>query len=203
MKLALIPLIHGISLLFLQPEAGSHKKIDAKIIAAFEESGAEFGGLSRNPGYSYFTKFTKGKEGWGDGLPGFRFGRDPKTDLPDPGIPFGVVYAPAKGVDFTDKGFRCLATLKSLTMLRIADRFNSDRPVSDAALKHLAGLSNLMELDLGFLRNITDVGVKELGGLKKLRILCLSGTAISDLGLRELSGLDNLVGTLPLENRSN
>jgi len=41
---------------------------------------------------------------------------------------------------------------------------------------------------------MTDAGMKELAGLKKLKMLSLFGPKVTDAGLKELAGLDGLLG---------
>ncbi|MCI0355580.1 MAG: NAD-dependent epimerase/dehydratase family protein, partial [Acidobacteria bacterium] len=70
--------------------------------------------------------------------------------------------------------------------------------VKDEALKELAGLKNLVYLNLGGTR-VTDAGLKELAGLKNLEMLILGKSRVddwgqvTDAGLKELAGLKNLV----------
>jgi hypothetical protein len=63
--------------------------------------------------------------------------------------------------------------------------------MTDAGLKELAGLHNLVALDLSF-TELTDAGLPELADLSNLSMLNLSGTKVTDNGLRELAGLKNL-----------
>ncbi len=64
--------------------------------------------------------------------------------------------------------------------------------ITDAGLKHLAGLTNLTYLGLIGAENITDEGLKELVGLQKLEELRIGNTGITDAGLKELAKLKNL-----------
>src|SRR5262249_10914831 len=63
--------------------------------------------------------------------------------------------------------------------------------VTDALLKHLAGLKTLQTLDLSFTK-VTDAGLKHLAGLKELLAVGLRGTKVTDAGLKELAGLKKL-----------
>ncbi len=58
-------------------------------------------------------------------------------------------------------------------------------PVTDAQLKHVAGLKNLQVLDLSSTR-VTNVGLKELVGLKNLRWLNLSTADVTPKGIAAL-----------------
>lgn len=64
--------------------------------------------------------------------------------------------------------------------------------ITDDGLAHLAGLSNLVALDLFWCRRITDRGMVHLRGLTGLTSLGLSGTQVTDLGLARLTTLVNL-----------
>jgi hypothetical protein len=57
--------------------------------------------------------------------------------------------------------------------------------VTDALLKHLAGLKQLQTLDLS-LTKVTDAGLKHLAGLKQLRLLDLDHTRVTDKGEADL-----------------
>jgi Leucine-rich repeat (LRR) protein len=63
--------------------------------------------------------------------------------------------------------------------------------VTDAGLKELAGLQELLTLDLGGTK-VTDAGLKVLAGLKQLQELYLYTTPVTDAGLKELAGLHQL-----------
>ena len=71
-----------------------------------------------------------------------------------------------------------------------------DCPTEEALIrKRLAGLANLVALDLREPhddRAITNAGLKELSGLKRLARLNLSSAHITDAGLKHLTALDNL-----------
>ena len=68
--------------------------------------------------------------------------------------------------------------------------------VTDTALErlkeHLEKLPNLEGLDLGDNTQITDAGLKHIGGLTNLKMLGLQQTQITDTGLVHLKGLTNL-----------
>jgi internalin A len=67
----------------------------------------------------------------------------------------------------------------------------SGKGVTDTGLKELAGLKTLRMLNLNATK-VTDLGLKELAALKNLRILDVGGTEVTDTGLKELTGLKNL-----------
>jgi tRNA A-37 threonylcarbamoyl transferase component Bud32/Leucine-rich repeat (LRR) protein len=79
-----------------------------------------------------------------------------------------------RGTRITDAGMKHLAGLKNLGWLVLAQL-----PITEAGLKHLAGLTNLGRLDLGNLP-ITEVGVHHLAGLKNLRELQFSSLQVTD-----------------------
>jgi internalin A len=63
--------------------------------------------------------------------------------------------------------------------------------ITDLGLKELSGLKSLQTLCLIDVQ-MTDVGLKELRELKNLKMLFLGGTQITDKGLKELRELKNL-----------
>ncbi len=67
----------------------------------------------------------------------------------------------------------------------------SDTQVTDIGVKDLAGLKNLQVLVLARTR-VTDAGLKELANLKTLQALNLNGTNVTDAGLKQLAGLQSL-----------
>jgi hypothetical protein len=70
------------------------------------------------------------------------------------------------------------------------DFWNPSR-VTDAELKHLAGLKRLTTLHLDN-SQVTDAGLEKLAGLKCLSVLYLNNTQVTDAGLVHLAGLNNL-----------
>lgn len=82
-----------------------------------------------------------------------------------------------------------LAILKLLPGLR--GLYLNQTPISDAGLKHVAGLKRLIVLGLTGTK-ITDAGLKELAGLQNLELLQLSDTAITDVGLKEVAKFKKL-----------
>jgi internalin A len=63
--------------------------------------------------------------------------------------------------------------------------------LTDAGLKEVAGLKKLTTLNLTGTQ-VTDVGLKELAGLQRLATLNLSRTQVTDAGLKELVAVKNL-----------
>ncbi len=59
--------------------------------------------------------------------------------------------------------------------------------VTDAGLKHLAGLKQLRTLYLDHTK-VTDAGLKHLSGLRQLQWLHLGHTQVTDAGLKHLAG---------------
>jgi hypothetical protein len=81
-----------------------------------------------------------------------------------------------------------LEHLEGLTQLQIL--YLGGGNVTDAGLKHLKGLTQLQILDLdGY---VTDAGLEDLKGLNQLQRLDLGGTDITDAGLEHLKGLTQL-----------
>jgi hypothetical protein len=81
------------------------------------------------------------------------------------------------------------------------DKYAQDQPiirvdffgtaVTDAGLKHLAGLKRLQSLYCGYTK-VTDTGLKHLAGLQQLQSLDLQSTWVTDAGLKHLAGLKRL-----------
>ena len=61
----------------------------------------------------------------------------------------------------------------------------------DSALAHLAGLTQLQELDLS-MTGVTDAGLKHLKGFPQLEVLHLSGSYVTDEGLPQIKALARL-----------
>jgi tRNA A-37 threonylcarbamoyl transferase component Bud32/Leucine-rich repeat (LRR) protein len=85
-----------------------------------------------------------------------------------------ITHLDLRGTRITDAGMKHLAGLKNLGWLVLAEL-----PITEAGLKHLAGLTNLGRLDLGNLP-ITEAGLKHLAGLKNLRELQFSSLQVTD-----------------------
>jgi serine/threonine protein kinase/multidrug efflux pump subunit AcrA (membrane-fusion protein) len=82
-----------------------------------------------------------------------------------------------------------LAHLKGLTQLESLTLANSQ--ATNAGLVHVKGLTNLQSLDLTFTK-VTDAGVEHIKGLTKLQSLNLHGVGVTDAGLDRLKALTNL-----------
>jgi len=96
----------------------------------------------------------------------------------------------------SDKGVAHLQGLKNLTLLDLRNEsFTATEPkaprITDAGLKHLAGLTKLEYLNL-MGQHITDEGLKHLSGMTNLETLSLSFAGITDEGLKQLEGLQKL-----------
>ena len=63
--------------------------------------------------------------------------------------------------------------------------------ISDAGIKHLAGLKKLRSLNLRY-TEVTSEGLRHLGGLSELKELDLSGTRVDEQGIQHLKSLGNL-----------
>jgi len=78
--------------------------------------------------------------------------------------------------DATDDSLKALSGLTGLTTLRVRSRF-----ITDGGLKHLAPLGDLAVLELnGHAKDLHGRGLEELGHLKKLKKLDLTGSGIDD-----------------------
>jgi internalin A len=69
--------------------------------------------------------------------------------------------------------------------------FGNNRQVTDAGLRELAGLTLLTDLNL-YGTNVTDAGLKELAPLKNLKTLNLRKTRLTDAGIETLAGFGQL-----------
>ena len=83
-----------------------------------------------------------------------------------------------------------LTHLSQLNSLRIL-KLEYNQQLTDKGLEHIAGLTQLSELDLAFVP-VTDQLIESLTELKSLKKLYLYGTSISDEGLRRLPELPEL-----------
>jgi Leucine-rich repeat (LRR) protein len=96
----------------------------------------------------------------------------------------------------SDKGLVHFQGLKNLTSLDLRnERFAEKEPktprITDAGVKHLAGLTRLQNLNL-MGQHVTDEGLKHLSGMTNLRSLALSFSGITDEGLKHLEELRSL-----------
>jgi Leucine-rich repeat (LRR) protein len=95
-----------------------------------------------------------------------------------------------------------MAALKKFNATFIHEGNNPKKPVrslylpsaklTDADLKPVAELTQVQVLKLDGATKITDDGLKELVGLKKLQDLGLSSTQVTDAGLKQLAELKEL-----------
>ncbi|MBX3474482.1 MAG: hypothetical protein KF754_08875 [Planctomycetes bacterium] len=106
----------------------------------------------------------------------------------------GLVSLTLNG-EYTDGGLRHVAELKTLRNLQL----DCDN-LSDAALVHVGKLANLEWLGLERCHRISDKGLRELAGLKKVNWLILHGdqegglggrgnSSVTDNGLKQLAGM--------------
>jgi len=86
-----------------------------------------------------------------------------------------------------DAALEHLSQLNSLRILKL----EYNQQLTDKALEHVAGLTQLSELDLAFVP-VTDHSIESLTQLTSLTKLYLYGTMISDEGLRRLPDLPEL-----------
>ena len=78
-----------------------------------------------------------------------------------------------------------IAWLRDLKKLRVLDLDVREPKVTDAGVAHLAGLTNLEELNL-FSQNVTDEGLEHLKGLSALSKLDVRSTKVTEQGLNRL-----------------
>ena len=105
---------------------------------------------------------------------------------------FNFIYWPSK---ITADGFSRIQNLKKLKYLRMTD---ANLPAS--ALRHLAKLSELEEIDIDVV-DLQDDDLKPLAGLTQLRTLTIRGGTPGDAGLAHLEGLIHL-GHLSIGGRT-
>ena len=96
----------------------------------------------------------------------------------------------------SDKGVAHFQELKNLRFLDLRnEKFTATEPkaprITDAGLRHLAGLTKLEYLNLQG-QHITDEGLKHLSGMTNLQSLALSFSGITDEGMKHLEGLQKL-----------
>jgi hypothetical protein len=65
--------------------------------------------------------------------------------------------------------------------------FGFQAPVHDEHLRMFAGLTRLEDLDLSAATDVTDAGLKHLGGLRQLRQLNLTNLPVSDQAVQQLA----------------
>ncbi|HKA05900.1 MAG TPA: hypothetical protein VKD71_01500, partial [Gemmataceae bacterium] len=87
----------------------------------------------------------------------------------------------------TDLGMAHLPHFKRLTYVDLGDGLN----VTDAGLKHLAGLAHLENV-IAHNSRLTDDGLKALTGLTRLRTLGVDGTGLTDAGVAHLKAFPHL-----------
>ena len=86
----------------------------------------------------------------------------------------------------TDEGIAALKGWKNLRRLNLRGT-----KITDTTLEHLAGLSSLESLDVGFAQ-VTDNGLERLGALENLKELTIGGNKLTDVGLEALRQLQSL-----------
>lgn len=99
---------------------------------------------------------------------------------------FSLEWLDLQHTRLTDRGVRCLASLRELRELNL-----SDTDISGEGFSALSGLHKLEKLDLHH-SGFADEGARHLGALDSLRFLDLAQTKIGDAGLKYLSSLPNL-----------
>lgn len=92
--------------------------------------------------------------------------------------------------DTSDAADSALPFLMGMNQLR---KLDLDRnAVTDTGLKNLAGMKRLRELHLGGCLQVTDAGLKHLRDLEALEYLSVSSTHVTDAGLEYLPELTKL-----------
>jgi hypothetical protein len=110
---------------------------------------------------------------------------DVQRDDTLPGKPvIGVFFS--RG-DLTDARSQALSKLKQLRSLGFRDA-----DLTDAGLKKLATLGGLENLYINPLKSITNTGLAELAGLRKLKFLGLEGSVLTDQEMKTLGRLKQL-----------
>ena len=84
-------------------------------------------------------------------------------------------------VSMTEKGVAAVASLRNLRRLKL-----EDLSVSSRELGGIKDLSRLERLDLQDCRHVNDDAIPLLSSVSSIRVLDVSGTAISDTGLAQL-----------------
>jgi hypothetical protein len=161
-----------------------------EIVKAWDDAGAKVGWMKDVPPEPLdgydFWEPFRNQDEPG-ATPAFRF--HPKNEEVLAKLPDpGVPF----GLDFhcssvTGPLLKTIAGLKSLRSLNVGGSLL----LTDEGLKELAGMKKLQGLYLFYAR-VTDAGLKELAGLKDLRALDLSHTQVKGAGLKELAGLKRL-----------
>jgi internalin A len=90
------------------------------------------------------------------------------------------------GANITAKGLESLTALKSLERLKAPANFN------DSGMLVVGKLKTLVALCIDEKNTVTNNGLKQIAGLKALRILQIISVSIKDEGLKVLSGLPSL-----------
>jgi Leucine-rich repeat (LRR) protein len=88
---------------------------------------------------------------------------------------------------YTNEGLKALSKLALLETLHVAGW-----GVTDAGIKHLAGLAHMKDLRLSGCGRITDESLRTVGGLRSLERLGLYKGQLTVSGLKALNGLTNL-----------
>lgn len=103
-----------------------------------------------------------------------------------------ALNSPALRVDFFGKPFYTTDRLKELAVLKdnIVILNLANMPVTDEDVKQISAFTNLQQLNLSFTK-ITGAALMHLSVLKKLKLLSLSGNALS---LRSLDPLRSITG---------
>lgn len=103
--------------------------------------------------------------------------------LPDLSIVLELLYG-----DFDETE---LAFLSDMPQIKLLDISNS-ASISNAGLRHLAGLTQLQQLSLGE-SEITEDGLRFLSGMHEMRELRLGDIPLQGDGLKEFQGMTNLL----------
>jgi internalin A len=169
------------------------------VVAAWEKAGAEFGWVKTIDLTGTGTEFIPAKQDLDNAAEAYyaavRFRVFPRGKLHTLPMPERCLRLKLEDDSITDDDLQELTQLVHLQWLVFYRA-----KVTDAGLKHLAGLQELQRLALPNHNGITSAGMKALAGLKNLQALNFAGTQVADAGLKELAGLKklqhlNLAGT--------
>lgn len=107
------------------------------------------------------------------------------------------------GVRITDDVLRRIAGLKALKRLDILAKDASEMPITDAGIRHLAGLKKLEYVWLNYCAGVTDAALKHIEGLTSLRELRLDKSRITKAGVNRLkAAIPDISVTVPATMQS-
>jgi len=168
----------------LRAARAEETSVEPAISTAWMTAGARSGWLAPDRNENWVYRDARPEAA--GALPAFRFAAlaaGGLVNLPEPNVPFALVFDGAPISDEALDGLARFANLKALYLSRT--------PVTDGALTADRLPAGLRVLYLGATK-VTDAGVKELARLEQLEWLRLSGTAVTDAGLWDVARLRRL-----------